>query len=247
MGNPDTLPAPPPLAELVRERGVSLFLDFDGTLVELAPTPDGITVPVDLARQLYTLSTRLDHRFALVSGRSLDDLEGHLGTLSFARAGSHGASRILGDGTRLGEVPTALPEQVGQALEAFAREHGLIHEAKAHGAALHFRDRPDLQERVHDFARGLARDHSLDVKHGKCVAELVQPGATKAGAVDVFMEIEPFASTIPIFVGDDVTDEDGFRAATALGGFGIAVGERPSANARYHLDTVQDVYEWLKL
>jgi trehalose 6-phosphate phosphatase len=242
-----TLPPPPPLPDLSREGPLALFLDFDGTLVDLAPTPDSISVGATLADDLASLSERLDHRLALVSGRAIPDLQRHLGPLRVARAGSHGIARELADGTLLGEVPAPLPEEATQALRDFAAAGGFALEQKPHGAALHYRSDPALEPAGLAFAHDLAGRHQLEVKRGKSVIELVRPGVSKEGAVRAFMQVAPFAGAMPIFVGDDVTDEDGFRAADALGGFGILVGDRTPTRARYQLPDTAAVHDWLGL
>lgn len=247
MASPDLLQPPPPLRDLLRSGPVALFLDFDGTLVEIAPEPGAITVPGDLAERLHDLRDRLDGRLALISGRALDDLCNHLGDVSLCRAGSHGASRMLANGARLGEEPIGLPDAAIDELQCFAQDRGLFYETKLHGGALHFRGKPDLRDSVMVFADQVAERHELCVTSGKGVAELVQPGANKGGAVAAFMGEAPFKGAMPIFIGDDVTDEDGFSGATEFGGFGVAVGDRVSDKARYHLDTVSAVHEWLDL
>lgn len=243
----DALRPPPRLPDLSRERPVALFLDFDGTLVDLAPTPDSISVGETLADDLATLSERLDHRLALVSGRAIPDLERHLGPLRVARAGSHGIARELADGSALGDLPVALPDDATQALRDFAAAAGFALEQKPHGAALHYRNDPTLEPAGLAFAQELAGLHQLEVKRGKSVIELVRPGVSKEGAVRAFMQVPPFAGAVPIFVGDDITDEDGFRAADDLGGFGILVGERSPTRARYQLPDTAAVHEWLGL
>lgn len=239
-------PYPPDLASLLDHGPVALFLDFDGTLVEIASGPDAIDVPADLARRLDQLRGRMNGRLALVSGRSLDNLADFLGPTELHRAGSHGAHILAPDGTVLrGAKP--LPQAVLDAIAGFTDEHGLLYEKKPHGAAIHFRNRPDLEGEAHAFATALAHDNTLATKTGKCVIELVQPGADKGGAVKLLMQTHTFAGAIPIFIGDDVTDEDGFRACDELGGFGILVGNRDVSSARYRLPHVKDVYEWLNL
>lgn len=247
MDSPASLPPPPPLAQLLESGPAALFLDFDGTLVDIAPRPGDIHVPDRLHGQLHALRDRLDGRLALVSGRALDDLERHLGHIAISRAGSHGASRFLADGSRLGTEPRGLSADSVAELKAFAEAHGLFYETKAHGGALHYRGAPEKGEATLAFAERFAASRELCVTSGKGVAELVRPGATKAAAVEAFMRVAPFEGAAPIFVGDDVTDEDGFAGAENFGGFGIAVGERPSARARYRLDSVAAVHKWLEI
>src|SRR5690606_20050930 len=119
------------------------FLDFDGTLVGIAETPDAILVPGDLAARLGALGQRLDGRLALVSGRAAGDLEQHLGAMAFARAGSHGMARYGADGALRGDEPASIPPEVNDALREFAAREGIMFEAKPHGGALHFRMRPE--------------------------------------------------------------------------------------------------------
>lgn len=241
------LDAPPSLDVLRRENRIALFLDFDGTLIDLAARPDAIDVPADLGTRLGQLSDRLDGRLALVSGRAVPDLERHLGRLEVARAGSHGIARIHADGSTFGDEPEALPDAAIEALRAFAGEYGFVLEGKPHGAALHYRAAPHLEELGMEFATDLAGTHALQVKRGKCVVELVRPGADKGGAVRAFMAVPPFSGSVPVFVGDDVTDEDGFAAAADFGGFGVLVGERTPTRARHALADPAAVYAWLGL
>ena len=247
MDSSPDLPAPPALAELVAEGPLALFLDFDGTLVEIASTPDEIIVPGDLNRRIEALSARLHGRLALVSGRAVDNLEQHCGSLAVARAGSHGLACFTADGEQLGDKPSRLPADLLDALGTFAASEGFTLEAKPHGAALHYRSDPALEERGKLFATSFADDNGLSVKCGKCVIELVQPGADKASAVRAFMAEPPFRGSRPVFVGDDLTDEDGFAAARALGGFGVLVGGRSPTAAKYGLADPAAVQQWLDL
>ncbi len=241
------LPPPPDPNALFAEGPIALFLDFDGTLVDIAPTPDSIEVPGDLATRLAALAARYEGRVALISGRAISDLERHLGPVNIACAGSHGSDCRAADGQPIGETPDGLPDQVLQAIADFAAANDVAREDKPHGAALHFRANPSLEDVGVAFATDLAARHDLDIKRGKCVIELVSRGDGKAGAVRAFMQTEAFKGARPIFVGDDVTDEDGIRAAAELGGFGVAVGERPSENAIYGLARPAAVHHWLEL
>ncbi len=241
------LPPPPALDVLLSGTAMSLFLDFDGTLVEIAPTPDGIAVPGNLPARLGGLADRLGGRLALVSGRGIADLERHLGSLVLAVAGSHGSDCRAATGDPLGQEPSGLPQSLLDELAVFADTHGFSTEDKPHGAALHFRSDPSLEDKGLAFAEEIAAKHGLAIKRGKCVIELVARGADKARAVHTFMAAPPFSGSTPVFVGDDVTDEDGMRAAVEHGGFGIAVGERASENARYALAHPAAVHHWLQL
>ena len=238
------LQPPPPLADLPHP---ALFLDFDGTLVDIAATPEGIAVPAGLPDRIAALSRRLEGRFALVSGRALEDIEGHLGAMAYCRSGSHGVDCRRADGSPLGEALEPLPGPAVAALLAFAEERGLRFENKPHGGALHYRLHPEAGGPARMFAERLAARHGLEVKAGKSVIELVWPGADKGGAVRAFLREPPFAGATPVFVGDDLTDEDGFAAATSQGGFGVIVGERDDTLARYRLDSVREVHRWLQL
>ena len=248
MADSPELGPPPALAVLEAAGPVALFLDFDGTLIEIASAPEAIAVPVGLAGRLEALSRRLGGRLALVSGRSTANIAVHLGVLGIARAGSHGLERITSAGARLGPEPAPIPAAIGEAMETFARAHpGIEYEPKSHGAALHYRAAPALEADAIAFAERQAIMHGLWVKLGKFVVELVNHGADKAAAVRAFMEAQPFAGALPVFIGDDLTDEDGFRAAGELGGCGIVVGARAGTLARHCLDSPAKVHEWLHL
>lgn len=247
MATADDLPPPPPFDRLLAKGPVALFLDFDGTLIDIAETPDSIAVPADLARQLAALSARLDGRLALVSGRSIENLEAHLGPLSLACAGSHGAARRAADGAWLGKQPSPIDVSIVGEVESFAAEAGAAFEPKEHGAALHSRAAPSIEEHCGLFMDDLASRHGLAVKRGKFVAELVRPGADKGAAVRAFMASEPFIDATPVFVGDDVTDEDGFESVIAVGGMAVTVGPRDSKRATFGLADPAAVHHWLGL
>lgn len=242
------LAPPPSLSSLMGDGNLALFLDFDGTLVDIAPAPDAIVVPGDLKERLLALHDVLEGRLALVSGRSLADLERHLGSLPIARAGSHGAECILGDGQLIAEPPPPVPDALKTELVGLAQDHpGLEIEHKSFGVGLHFRAAPDLEGTIAEQARSFAENYGMSIKQGKCVVELMTASADKGGAVRSFMATGQFADAMPVFVGDDVTDEDGFIACTNFEGYGIAVGERPSQNARYHLASTEAVRTWMRL
>jgi len=238
---------PPPLASMLNGGPVALFLDFDGTLVELAPGPDAIEPIHDLAVRLQRLAERLEGRCALISGRAVVDIERHLGMLPTAAAGSHGSDRRGADGQALGPGPTGLPLDIESRLRHFAGENDLEYEHKPHGGALHYRRNPELGEQTRDFAKDLAGECGWAVQEGKFVIELVAEQAGKGEAVLAFMSEPPFSGARPYFIGDDLTDEAGFRMCEGLGGAGVLVGNRDNTSARYRLKDVEAVHDWLDL
>ncbi|HEU0099119.1 MAG TPA: trehalose-phosphatase [Allosphingosinicella sp.] len=236
--------SPPPLSRLAP---AALFLDFDGTLVELAEAPGAIAVPSGLAPLLDRLAQRLEGRLAIVSGRAVDDLRRHLGGFGAAVSGSHGAELHYADGRR---IPVSEPPGLAGARESIRRfaaaDAGFLVEDKPAGIALHYRLAPERAEEAESFLEAVAQRSGLALQRGKMVAELRPHGADKGAALRRLMAEPPFAGARPVFVGDDLTDEDAFRAAASLGGEGVLVGpDRPSA-ARWRLEGVAAVTAWLE-
>jgi len=237
-----TLPAPP----LSLLDGAALFLDFDGTLVELAETPDAIRVSPTLGALLRHLVQRLNGRIALVTGRAIADLERHLECSGLAVSGSHGLELRLRDGSH---VPLAVAYDLTEAREQVTSlaeaTPGLLVEHKPFGVALHYRQAPEAEERVGAALKELAKRSGLSLQQGKMVIELRPPGADKGDAVRAFMTEPDFAGARPLFVGDDLTDEDAFRAAAELGGGGVLVGPERETAAKWRLSCVSSVAAWL--
>lgn len=241
---PSSLPRPPALD---CAPPTALFLDFDGTLVDLAPHPDEITGTAALPGLLGTLAERLGGRLAVVSGRALADIEKHLGKLDLAMAGSHGGEiRTAGFGG-VDSLAPPLPAGIAARLKELAAEHGgLLVETKPTSAAIHYRGKPEIEQEVIARASEIAREAGVQVKRGKMVVELAMPGADKGAAVAHFMALPEFADARPVFVGDDVTDEDAFRAVLDHGGYGVLVGPGRETAARYRLPDVAAVHDWLE-
>ena len=225
----DPLPPPPTLLD-----GAALFLDFDGTLVELAETPDAIAVPAGARRRCCErLRRRLDGRLAIVSGRSIADLERHLPCTGIAVSGSHGLELRLADGTRLPlSVPAGTRRRArrGRALRR-RRRGGLIVEDKPAGIALHYRLAPDAEDarRAPSWPRS-RRGTACRSSAARWSSSCGRAAPTKGDALKAFMTEPKFTGARPLFVGDDLTDEHGFAAAAELGGAGILVG--PAARDR---------------
>ena len=235
---------PPPLSLLA---GAALFLDFDGTLVELAEAPDAIRVPGELHGLLERLAALLEGRLAIVSGRALDDLDRHVRCGGVAASGSHGLELRLPDGSTL---PVARPAGLDTAREEVRRfaasDERLVVEDKPASVALHFRQAPERAAEAAAFADALAQRTGLVVQKGKMVAELRPAGADKGDALKALMREPAFAGARPLFMGDDLTDEHAFAAAAELGGAGVLVGPiRPTA-AQYRLEGVSAVAQWLR-
>jgi trehalose 6-phosphate phosphatase len=236
------LAPPPPVLD-----GISLFLDFDGTLVEIAASPDAVIVPSTLIAVLEALAERLPGRVAIVSGRSLAQIDALLGgfTQRIAMAGSHGAE-LRGPGiSPAASAPPAILGDVADALDAVAVANGLLVERKTLGVALHYRQAPHFEEAAVAVAEDLATRHGLVLQRGKMMVELRADG-DKGRAVTALLGSQAMAGTRPIFFGDDVTDEDGFVAAAAAGGAGVLVGPiRPTA-ARHRVADVTAVLAWAR-
>jgi trehalose 6-phosphate phosphatase len=243
-----TLPPPPALSELIGAQGSregALFLDFDGTLVEIADHPEQIDIPAGLPAMLAALGERLEGRLAIVSGRSLAALDRFLGPLPVAMAGSHGGEfRPAGSG-KVQPLSEPIPSGIVSAMSAFAHDNGgLLVEPKPFSIAVHYRDREDIRPALLETARMLAEPGGLGIKHGKMVVELVMPGSDKGSALSQFMTLAPFAGTRPYFAGDDVTDEDAFRAARRFDGGGILVGAMRDTEALWRIDGVPALRDW---
>lgn len=227
--------------------GAALFLDFDGTLVELAETPDAILVRPDLAPMLGRLHHRLAGRVAIVSGRSVADLDRHLPEAGIAVSGSHGLELRLDGGSHVS--PPAPPglDEVRERVRRFAAARpGLLVENKPVGVALHYRRAPAEAVPVTAYMETVARDAGLMVQLGSQVVELRPAGADKGDALRAIMAHVPFVGARPVFLGDDLTDEHAFDAAARLGGDGILVGPNRATGAHYRLPSVAAVAQWLE-
>jgi trehalose 6-phosphate phosphatase len=243
MHNLSDLASPPPVSELAARGAIALFLDFDGTLVDIADTPGAIHIPSDLARRLDRLNQQFGGRLALISGRSIADIGHHLGATQVTVIGSHGAE--------FDDIPVSaqtLSDDARSAIAALTRRWpNLLVETKPHGIAIHYRQEPDAASIVLSVMTDIAEREGLAAKQGKMVVELGPQGANKGQAVARLMTQPPYAGATPIFIGDDVTDEDGFAAAAAAGGFGILVGPTRATAAQYRFVDPPEVYQWLNL
>lgn len=235
---------PLPPSDLLRN--ASLFLDFDGTLVELAERPDAVQVDVRLSALLRRLHERTGGRLALISGRSAARLYALLG-VDVLIVGSHGMEFMATGGTIAPfNRPAALIE-VENAMSRLAGSHpGTLVEVKPLGVALHFRKCPSAEAACVSLAAALAQEHDLHLQPGKMMIEVRAGGGDKGTAIRTLMREPDMAGTRPIFMGDDLTDEPGFVAAQELGGAGVLVGEPRTSAAYYQLAGVEATLAWLE-
>jgi len=237
------LPAPKPLGL----RDCALFLDLDGTLAPIAARPQDVRPDPRRTGLLERLVNALDGRLAVVTGRTLADVDRILEGRVIAVAAVHGLVRRDAQGRLHERPPHPDLERAREAFREFAgRDSGLIVEDKGLSVALHFRLAHQHAEAARALAHKIAEDTGLTVQDGDMVEELRTPGPTKADSVLAFMAEAPFKGAGPIFIGDDATDEDGFAAAHQLHGCGILVGAPKPTGAKYRLPGVEATLAWLE-
>lgn len=226
---------------------IALFADLDGTLAPIGATPDAVKPDASRRRLLDALARALQGRLAVISGRSLGDLDRVLEGRVPAVAAVHGLVRRTADGRLIAAGGDA---RVGEALAAFSAfakaDPGLLVEDKVAAVALHYRGAPAAGEACRDLARRVGACLGLIVQEGDMVVELRAPGPDKGGAVAAFMAEAPFAGFTPVFIGDDLTDEHGFEAARQLSGYGVVVGPRRPTAALFALADVSAAQTWLR-
>jgi trehalose 6-phosphate phosphatase len=224
----------------------ALFLDFDGTLADIALHPDEVVVSEPLPELLLALRERLAGAVAVVTGRRLAAVDAMIAPARLAGSGLHGAElRMNGhEEARLSTEPGGAGPLARALAARFADDPRIYVEDKGAGVSLHYRRAPERARECEEALRALAPRELFDVTMGHLVVEARPRGADKGAALAALARLPPFAGRAPVFVGDDVTDEDGFRAAERLGGYGVKVGPGPTA-ARYRISEVGGVHEWL--
>ena len=242
---PATLPAPPCLDA----EDIGLFLDVDGTLLHFAETPDAVRASKSLRDLLRSLEAATGGAVALVSGRSIASLDAVFAPERFPAAGAHGLEfRAAAEQPHSIADATRLPQVHIDALRELVREHdGLLMEEKSHGIALHYRNAQalehDLRARLTEIASQLG--DAFKLIDGAKVFELHPSERDKGSAIRAFLEHDPWRGRLPVFIGDDTTDEAGFGSVNELGGYAIRVGDRDDTMARWRLEDIDAVYRWL--
>ena len=203
----------------------ALLLDLDGTLIDIAPTPDSVIVPPGLNDTLRALQSALDGALAIVTGRAIEVLDGFLGG-GFAAAGEHGGAIRHAPGARIERPDLPIPPAswLSRAAELAAAHPGALLEPKARGFALHFRQAPAAGPAFRAaLTTMIARSPGFQLLPGLMMWEVRPCGVDKGSAVTALMARRPFRGRLPLFIGDDVTDEDGMRVARLMGGEGLRV------------------------
>ncbi len=225
----------------------ALFLDIDGTLLEIVDRPEDVRVKPGELSLLEDLRRAAGGALALVSGRSIATLDALFKPLQMPLAGQHGAERRDADG-RMHRMRTVSLQNVSGQIARFARRHaGLVVEDKGRSVALHYRMAPQLASAAQAAVREAAQTagSAVEVMDGKMVFEVKPAGCDKGKAIAAFMREAPFAGRVPVFLGDDVTDELGFRVVNRLGGHSIKIGAGTSA-AHWRLADPAEARAWLR-
>ncbi len=236
----------PPGVDEIEPQSSAFFFDFDGVLAPIAPRPELVKAGDGVIESLTSLNALSRTGLVLVSGRPIHELDRYLAPLRLPAAGVHGLELRLGGEVIAAPFDKPTHDLLIEHLAQFANAStGLLLEPKRGSVALHYRARPELEEDCVAIARDLAhRFDGVELVRGKMVAELRLGGRSKGTAVEWFMAQPGFAGRKPIFVGDDVTDEDGFAAAMERGGHGFKVGDG-TTGASHRFAAIEDFWAWL--
>jgi trehalose 6-phosphate phosphatase len=245
--SPDAVPVPRSLVPHLSE--TALLLDIDGTLLDLAPTPREVWVPPGLAKTLDGLLARTSGALALVSGRSLNDIDLIFAPDQFPAVGGHGAEmRLSTDGEAVDAHAPPMDKELKRRLAAIARlSPGILLEDKGYSLALHYRLAPHAEKAIYEAVSLIQADlpnAPIEVMPGKSVCEIKHSGFNKASGVRELMKHEPFKGRYPLFIGDDVTDESVFAIMPDMNGLAFSVGRRAQGVAG-HFDEPGDVRAFL--
>lgn len=239
--DPTRLPPPP-----TPSHDWALFLDVDGTLLDLAVSPDAVHVPPDLIGDLRRLHEALDGAIALVSGRRLETLDALFAPLQLPAIGLHGLQRRNGMSDEH-HVPHEFSSVLAAARDLAAKYPGALIEDKGITIALHWRNAPAAEEPLHEFASSALIDlPGYCLQPGHDVLELRPDGHDKGDAIVALMDTDDFRGRTPVFIGDDFTDEHGFDAVNARHGISVLVGTRTNSAATHALHDPRAVRAWLR-
>ena len=235
--------------KILDAKAISLFLDVDGTLLDIRDDPAEVRADAELIETLHTCFARLEGALSLVSGRSIEEVDRIFAPAIFPVAGAHGAELRFDCEDAVKAANEPFPEGAMHALAAFSNERdGVLLERKRGGVSLHYRQAPQFEAECRSIVTNLlgGLGDTFRLIAGKMVFEIAPSAHNKGAAICEFLEHAPFAGRVPVFVGDDVTDEDGFREVNRLAGVSIRVGDNDRSSARYRLPDVASVRSWLR-
>ena len=237
--------SPPPAIDRLRH---TLFLDLDGTLVDIADKPEQVSLSDDVRAMLRELAAAMNGAVALITGRTIASADSVLDGVFANIAGVHGAERRTPSHEARSNDRTAAVAAALEDATKLITEGRLIAdlEDKTRALALHYRSAPEAAEEVRRIGAELAARHGLSMIEGKMVVELTPGARTKGDAVTAFMADPPFAGRTPIAVGDDLTDEDAFKAVRQCGGLAVLVGGARETAAQHGLPDTAAVITWLR-
>jgi trehalose 6-phosphate phosphatase len=229
---------------------VAILLDVDGTILDLAPTPQAVVAPPDLCQALVRLCRRTGGALAFVSGRPLSDLDRIFAPLRLPAIGGHGAELRVAAGdapvqSRISEID---PELRRRFAAIAASDPGILVEDKGYSLAVHYRLAPEKEGMIRKSVAAICADFAgdgIELLPGKSVIEIKQAGFNKGSAVRELMTLHPFRGRQPVFLGDDVTDHEVFALMPSLGGIAISVGER-HPGVDYSFERPAQVRRWLE-
>lgn len=236
-----------PLPTISDPGAFAFFFDFDGTLVEIVDDPKAVSIEEPTLDALGRLRLANGGAIAIVSGRSIAQLDRALQPLKLPAAGVHGLERRTGQGRTIRtELDEPALRRLSEEVHAFADKHkGLLVETKPGSVALHYRMQPDLEGECLALAEAqAAADERIKLLRGKMVVEMMLGARSKGMAIADFLAEQPFRGRRPFFAGDDVTDETGFAEVESRGGISVKIGEGPTA-AGYRMDSVKTFGRWL--
>src|SRR5262249_25061061 len=244
---PEAVPVPHLLVPHLNE--TAILLDIDGTLLDLMPTPREVWVPPGLRQTLNGLLKRTSGALALVSGRSLNDIDLIFAPEEFPAVGGHGAElRLSSDSEAVASHAPPMDKELKKRLAAIpAVSPGILLEDKGYSLALHYRLAPHAEKAIYEAVSLIRADlpnAPIEVLPGKCVCEIKHSGFTKASGVRELMTHAPFKGRKPLFIGDDVTDESVFAIMPDFDGVAFSVGRR-ARGVDGHFDAPNDVREFL--
>lgn len=214
--SPSALPSP---------HRIAMFLDIDGTLLDIEPHPDDVIADTELIQLIDRVCRAAQGAVAFVSGRAITDIDRIFAPLRLPTAGLHGAEVRFPDGSRVTTAPGLLDPMRPALRRLVADNPGLLLEDKGATIAVHYRQRPDLAGLVESSVDAMGVSDPLSAIHGKCVVELKPSALDKGTAISTLLALPPFLGRVPVFIGDDTTDEEGFRLVNDRDGLSVRVGD----------------------